>query len=638
MARNNRAVKVAYDPALHEVLRPAAVGSHYWTIHDQATADVIRYNAEHIAPRLQLGLIEHFTEPPRNLNGFSRFLVVLASRQSGKSRTTALCMNNKIAHTPSSYGAILADKKGRVNDLFSAINDCQMYMDPSVAVPTVSTPERNQITYYHNGRIRGMTDNATNEGIGRSVDALQFSEVPFCGQAERTWHSILPALNNRTETVVVMESTPAAMDQASAAFYRDICAEARRAHNDPHGRWTFLFSAFFESRLNERKWDKSWSLTTDEQALLERAGPKKGEPLSAPGNVTYLTLENLAFRREVLTTDPLIRLAPELFEVFFPVDVLSCWQQPGGSSVPAHALDAVRARSPLLVPWNPINGLQIYHEATPGATYILAADPAGWGSGKSDHASIQVFELWHGEIRQVAVFSSNRQNPHFVANLIVDLAARYNNAYTIVENTGVGAGTITLLEQRFLAGDLKHLHYEQLADMSAKPGVPAQARTDEAMAAMVTLMLDALVLHDEQTLEQLATYRQDKKVEDSARRKILMPNQPSARRRDKHHWDRVSALSWACYAIIKNYVRLRHRPDSTRVVSLLPRDVRDIQELPPEEQALIMKEATRAQTEMLRKLAGDIKKSKRAERSKRRKDAMAHIGLSSNKKRGKAWI
>ena len=57
--------------------------------------------------------------------------------------------------------------------------------------------------------------------------------------------------------------------------------------------------------------------------------------------------------------------------------------------------------------------------------------------------------------------------------------------------------------------------------------------------------MDYLVLHDEDTVGQLGSYREDKSTERSAASELLGAH-GRGRRRDRHHWDKVSALQLSC--------------------------------------------------------------------------------------------
>ena len=225
-----------------------------------------------------------------------------------------------------------------------------------------------------------------------------------------------------------------------------------------------------------------------------------------------------------------------------------------------------------MVPWNPSDNRYMEYESPKAdAVYVIGVDPAGFGSG--DQASFQVLELWAEEWIQVATFSSSEADPPEVARYILEAAKRYNNAEVVVENNGVGAGVLSILE---IASDyngivlvdpkgterrfhLKNLYYHKRGSARSAPGIPASKRTNsEAMAAMIDALMDRLVLNDAETVEQLRSYRRDKELEDSEKFKLLKPGKTGRGRRSKHHWDRISALLWAC--LIARDLPVRYKP------------------------------------------------------------------------------
>ena len=77
---------------------------------------------------------------------------------------------------------------------------------------------------------------------------------------------------------------------------------------------------------------------------------------------------------------------------------------------------------------------------------------------------------------------------------------------------------------------------------------------------MIDALMDRLVLKDMETVEQLRSYRRDKELEeakDSEKFKLLKPGKLGRGRRSKHHWDRISALLWACLIARDAPVRLK---------------------------------------------------------------------------------
>lgn len=541
----------------------------YGTIQDQSTGELHPYDPYRIAPYLQPQILDFVSHPPRQAGGHKKWLLTLASRQQGKSATIALAMYIKTAFNQAYSAAIIADDKARAEELFRHIMSCHNHMPDEIRPETIPNRESRQLTFAHGGRI--LTESANRArgmvGIGQSYDILHMSELPFWENAASVWDGIYPAVTNRKEATIIMESTPAELHKPSSEWYRDMCAEARKGL----GRWQFLFAPYYSSMLNERPWDPRSCLTVEELRLLDRYGPRGADPLSAPGDPRYLTLENLAFRRHTMQDNVKLRRYPELFNIWYCLDPISCWVHAGGAAVPSHVLDKHLER--VVIPWSPGAKYMEYEKPEQGAQYVIGVDPAGWMGG--DHAAFTVLKVWADDWgwEQVAVFSSNEVDPPTFARRIMEAAERFNNADVIVENNGVGLGTLSLLE---LANDssgillkddygterryhIRNIYYHTLATgANTKPGIPANAKTNAAgLAALIDGLMDKLIIRDEETLEQLRTYKRDKEIEANDRWKILNPGDLQKGRRSRHHWDRVSALVWACFLARQQPVRYK---------------------------------------------------------------------------------
>ena len=85
------------------------------------------------------------------------------------------------------------------------------------------------------------------------------------------------------------------------------------------------------------------------------------------------------------------------------------------------------------------------------------------------------------------------------------------------------------------------MYYEK----ARRPGFTTTSKSiDLTLGWLVDGLLDELHLNDKDTLVQLTTYKNDKRVEESANSEIVR-GKTSVRRRDRHHWDKISALQMA---------------------------------------------------------------------------------------------
>ncbi len=523
------------------------------TIVDQRTGRKFRYDPDSICPRTHNDILWYFGEQPRQHSGHSMWMLHQGPRQSGKTLVSSLCVDNVCAQKPAQTGLIVADHTERTKTLFNYISLNHKNRNPRLTPLTVPSRETNQLTYDHPGgisRVRCLSAQSKNVGIGRAPDVAQISEVPFIPNFDAFWSGFYPSMVNRKNSLLIMESTPAPMTEPSAETFKNLCMDARQGK----GRWIFAFTAFYETTLNERPWDPADTLDAEEIRLLEMFGPGgkhsqiKGrwadQPVSSPEDVRYLTLENLAFRRETLRNVPEIRRWPDLFFVWYPTDPLSCWTMKGAGVIPSDVL--AKHRAGILVPWRAGSRYMEYRKPTPGANYIISVDPAGYGS---DHASFQVLECYRDRVYQAAVFACPDVDPNAFTEAIIDAALRFNNALVGVERNGVGLAVLALLERALDAGRLKNLYYDTRG-VRAKPGWHASKTSiEESLGALIDELKERLVLYDEETVAQLADYRNDKLVKLSDAREILSPGDLGPGRRSKGHYDRASALALGCLLI-----------------------------------------------------------------------------------------
>jgi len=245
----------------------------------------------------------------------------------------------------------------------------------------------------------------------------------------------------------------------------------------------------------------------------------------------------------MLDIDPEIRRNPDLFGVYYPFDDVTCWV--AVSSAVIHPSLLRRHREQKLQEW--VGPYQEYEEPEPGAVYVIGVDPAGYAA--RDHAAFQVLKVYDGEWTQVACFADHTEPLPFTRK-ILQIAHRYHDATVAVESNGVGAAVLALLEEM----ECKNVYYEK----AYRPGITATSKSvDQMLSWLQEALKDELVLHDADTVDQLTSYKHDKRVERGASNEILYGKGPGKRRRDRHHWDKISALQMAVTAARRAPRRLK---------------------------------------------------------------------------------
>lgn len=480
---------------------------------------LLPYDPAAITTRMQSTILSYIGNPPRTVDGYTNWLVVLGARQSGKSFAAAAGLYCKAAYTTAYDALTIADKEDRANYLHSRVHLVHENWPEETRSPKVGSKERRQLTFDPTlgigGKIRIMSSHEAAAGIGQSPSAVHASELPFWDDARGFFTLMFPAVQNRFDSLVILESTPAAEDAPSTPWWKETCHDASLGR----ARWIYAFFPFWDNLTCRRPWPKGSALDSEEEGYLKKYGPQG------------LTRENLAFRRYVLEQDPEIRRNPVLFEVYFPFNDITCWMARGAGVVPASAL--VRVNEQPVIEW--VGPYMEYEEPEQGVRYVIGADGAGWGV--RDHASFQVLRVYAGEWTQVACFSSNEVEPQTFGKVLFDAGMRYGGAEIVAERNGVGAAVLAYL--------LDHEYPEVYYSEDQKPGKNASARSnDEMLGWLIDAMQECLVLNDKDTLLQLGSYRNDKRIETSAQSE-LVTGRIGKGRRARHHWDKVSALQMA---------------------------------------------------------------------------------------------
>mgnify|MGYP001572067549 CR=1 FL=1 len=482
---------------------------------DQETSKYVKYDPRRLTNTLQDIILSYYDDPPLTAEGQTKWLTVLTARQMGKSLTGEYAAYPKVAYSPGFDHTCIADTKDRAEYLHNRVHQLHLKWEESVRSPTMSVRETRQLTFdpKYGGKMRVLSAEAGAVGIGQSPDSFHASEPPFWSDFSGTMSLIYPSIINRSNCYALFEATP----WEAGCDWHNHCIEAERGT----GRHMYKFIPFWDGVLNRRIWNTDWSLDPDEEALLQGYGAKG------------LTLDNLAFRRLMLDTDPEIRRNPNLFKVFYPFDDITCWQSSAVSAIPRHAIE----RHQKVGLWD--SDLEYFEMEPPDSegVYVMGVDPCGYAA--RDHAAFQVIRLYEDAWVQVARYAGHTEPTKFT-EIIEQKAKRYNKATIVVESNGVGQAVLALLRD--------HEYPNVFCDKLGRPGFVSSSQSlDRATGYLIDALIDNLILWDKQTVEQLLTYKHDKRIEESASTELIR-GAPSTKRRDRHHWDLVSALIFAVFS------------------------------------------------------------------------------------------
>tara|TARA_R110000737_G_scaffold156331_1_gene185053 strand:+ start:690 stop:2417 length:1728 start_codon:yes stop_codon:yes gene_type:complete len=513
MASNPTTPKNSQALSLLQTLRsPKHALPAFGEVHDQQTGRFTKYDPEKITYELQNTVLDYVSNPPRLPSGETEFLTLLAYRQAGKSLSIEYAMYCKAAYIPGWDHICIADNRDRADYLHKRVHHLHQRWPEQIRSKTIAGRESRQLTFngLQGGKMRILSAEAGAVGVGQSPDSFHASECHLWSDFNGSMFLINPSLINRREALVIFEATP--WEQNCAWHEHYVMAKSGS------GRHRAVFFPFWDGKLNVRPVTSDFIPTNDEIALLNRY---QSEGLSA---------ENLVFRRFIMDTDPEVRKNPEMFGVMYPFDDLTCWIAATNAAIPNRALQKHLKQS--LKEW--VGPYAEYEPPEMGAIYAIGVDPCGYAA--RDHASFQVLKCWDGEWTQVAVYAEHI-DPLSFTNQLIRTAKRYGNARICVESNGVGQAVIALLNER----EYSNLYYEA----RFKAGFTSTAKSlDKATGWLIEGLLDELIFNDRESVEQLQTYKNDKSVEEGASSEVLRGT-ASKKRRDRHHWDKVSALIMA---------------------------------------------------------------------------------------------
>lgn len=517
------------DEQVLELLRDPAISLQtHAKVLDQGEAEAVPYDPYKITENLQATIVGYASDPPMTEDGHTRWLTILAYRQAGKSLAGELAFYPKAAYNEGWDHVCIADTQDRADYLHDRVQFTHSRWDERYRQRQVVTSETRQLRFVHGAKMRVLSAHAEAVGIGQSVDSLHGSEVAYWKDAGTQFSLINPAMINRRKALMLLECTPAPLSVSSAEWWKDKCRDAKLGL----GRDIYAFFPFWDGKLNRRPWPKKATIDKEEEELLRKYG-KYG-----------LRLEHLAFRRLMFDTDPKIRRNHKLFATYYPFDDLSCWLQSARSIIPEHALERHKDIEKL-VPWpEKFHGLVEYRDPLPGVRYAIYVDPSGHGA--RDHAAFQAFECWEDGQVQIGSYASIADPPEVIRALEA-YGKKLNNALIVVERNGVGDGVITGLELR----GYPNIYH-------APDGAPGvwKHNHDEFVSRLIDMLMDDVELFDEDLVNQLVSYQSDKAVELSMKAELMGTSKNS--RRDRHHWDKVSALMVG--AMIRHELPRSRRP------------------------------------------------------------------------------
>lgn len=554
---------------------PAISLPRFGKVMDLHTQRVVPFDVNGVSKKMTRNIIAYVSDPPRDREGYTKWPLICSGRQSTKSTSVEYALYPKAAFNFNWDHVCIADVDDRASYLFSRVQLLHQTWDAEAKSADVNRREVNQLSFLpidkggYGGRMRTMTARSAGGGVGMSPNSCHLSELGFMPNLDTLLGLLVPSMSRQLNSMLIGECTPTPLgpEAPSSDAWKELFL-ANLGSASGLSRWVSLFYPFWDSVLNERDWQKDWQMTLEEQRLMDRYA-RFG-----------LTERNLAFRRHEMATIKQFIRNPELFACYYPFDPITCWVGASSKSFPNSAIAAQTDTAT-----TPLEGTyQVFRPYNPNAVYCILVDPVGWGV--RDHGSFHVFECWEDAWEQAALYSSNG-DPTVLEAAVEVAYAEYGGVkggsgpVIFCERNGVGEGFTAMLLKANLP-----CYWDSAKDTPGiwlSDGVKDNLLTD----AIVALIHKKIILRCSTTLVQCATYNNDKKKESSVRTELLNDG-VIGRRREKHHWDQVSALLLYGVAIKNMPVRYRIKAKSR---SEEPEEYRSWDSVPHKEQQRLLKAA-----------------------------------------------
>lgn len=305
----------------------------------------------------------------------SRFSIVLACRQSGKSISACAYLLWFALFHPEKTVAILANKGATAREMLSRIT-LMLENIPFFLQPGCKALNKGSIEFSNNSRIlAAATSGSSIRGL--SVNLLYLDEFAFVERAAEFYTSTYPVVSAGKDTKIIITSTANGIGNM---FY-NIWQGAEQKVNQ--------FQSF---RVDW--WD-------------------------VPGRDTN-------WKQETIANTSQLQFDQEFGNTFFGT---------GDTLINAETLMRLRAENPKKVMEG--GDLLVYEETKKDHDYIMTVDVAK-GRGQ-DYSTFNLIDISVRPFKQVAVYRNNTISPILFPNIIYKYAKVYNNAYVVVESNDQGS-------------------------------------------------------------------------------------------------------------------------------------------------------------------------------------------------------
>ena len=304
----------------------------------------------------------------------TRFSIVLACRQSGKSISSVAYLLWYAIFHPDKTIAVLANKGATAREMLARIT-LMLENLPFFIQPGCKTLNKGSIEFSNNSRIIAAATSGSSIR-GMSVNLLYLDEFAFVERAGEFYTSTYPVISSGKDTKVIITST------------------ANGIGNIYHKLWEGAVQ-----RTNQFK-------------------PFRVDWWDVPGR-------DEEWKRQTIANTSQLQFDQEFGNTFFGT---------GDTLIAANTLLELRAKEPI----NKLEGdsVLIYEEPQKDHEYVMIVDVSK-GRGQ-DYSTFNVIDISTRPFKQVAVYRNNSISPLLFPNIIYKYAKVYNEAYVVVEANDQG--------------------------------------------------------------------------------------------------------------------------------------------------------------------------------------------------------
>ena len=437
-------------------------------------------------------------------------IVILKARQLGTSTATEGVLFAFTSQRGASNALVMADDDDGAKYLFT-LNEVffeQLAANHPHLAPQKKRSDEKRLEFW-NTHSSMRIETAGNKRAGRKYTFrfAHLSEVAFYKNFKTLMQGLKPAIPDEPHTILILETTANGLGDFSKFWF-----EKKKLMEKGQTDWVCLFLSWAEHEEYRRDFYNevarrqfSESMTAEERRIMDEH---------------KLSLEQMNWRRYTIQED--FNGDQEAFEVEFPLTDREAFKSTAKRVFPDRLTDPQKKhlRAPLqrgeleMVDRKPVfipddeGFLKIWEPPVPEHRYVVGADSCE-SALSHDEACASVIDraTW----AQVAHLHGHIA-PHIFAAKLFALGAWYNWAHLAVERNGPGLVTVTELANRFypnLAATTKSVVASDGSWVDTQEyGFHTNVKTKPAVIECLSRALYDLliVLHDEQTVDELTTY------------------------------------------------------------------------------------------------------------------------------------